>query len=205
MIVTLIGQLIAMDRALFLFLNSTVANPVFDGIFVNATEARFWIVPGILAALLFIVKKRREALIVIGCAMLTVAITDQLATQLLKPLFHRDRPCPPGWVVEGGRFLCGSKHSCSFPSSHAMNIFAQATLLSFFYPRWRWVYFSFACFIGYSRIYVGVHYPADVAAGAIFGMAVAIGVVAAYRAIAGKLKSRQPEKNTPSPGVPLRT
>lgn len=198
----LIDNLVIFDRALFLLLNRTVANPVFDAIFTNATEAKFWIVPGIIAAVLFLFKKRKEALVVLGLGLLIVAITDPLANQVIKPLVHRDRPCPPGWMVEGGRFLCGSKHSSSFPSSHAMNIFAVATLLTFFYPRWKLVYLAFACFIGYSRIYVGVHYPVDVIGGAVFGVVVAIAVVAGYRFFARQIKARRSGKvSAPQPGA----
>jgi undecaprenyl-diphosphatase len=188
---SIVEQLAAADHALFFLVNHTLANPLLDAIFTNATEAKFWIAPGLVAAVLFILKKKREALIVLGLALVTVAITDPLANQLLKPIFHRDRPCPPGFFIEGGRFLCGSKHSLSFPSSHAMNIFAQAMLLTLFYPRLAWVYFLFAGFIGYSRIYVGVHYPGDVAAGAVFGMACAGIVVISWRSISAAWRRRR--------------
>ncbi len=181
---------LSLDRALFLLLNASLVNPLFDFIFTKGTEAGFWIVPGIAAAALFIFKKRKEALVVLGLALITVAITDPLAARVLKPLFGRFRPCHPDYFVEGGRFLCGMRHSFSFPSVHAVNIFAQATLLTFFYPRWKWAYILFACFIGYSRIYVGVHYPADIVAGALFGIAVAIGVVSIYSIVLRRIKKR---------------
>ena len=168
---TVVETLISIDRTLFLFLNTAFANPLFDIIFSNGTEATFWIVPGIGAAVFFIAKKRKEALIVAGLMMVTVAITDPVTAKVLKPFFGRCRPCHPEFFIQGGHFLCGMKHSLSFPSNHAANIFGQAILLTFIYPKWKWVYLSFALFIGYSRIYVGVHYPADVIAGALFGSA----------------------------------
>jgi undecaprenyl-diphosphatase len=180
---SLLEQLLQCDRNVFLLLNTAVANPFFDVLFVHTTEAAFWIVPGIAALLLFILKKKKEALVVIGLALLTVAISDPVAARILKPLFGRHRPCHPEYFVAGGRFLCGMRTSLSFPSVHAVNIFAQATLLSCYYPRWKWVYAVFAVFIGYSRIYVGVHYPLDVAGGAVTGCIIGGLVFGGYRIV----------------------
>ena len=196
----LIEWLISLDRSLFLLFNASIIHPLFDCIFINGTEATFWIVPGSMAAALYIFTKRKEALVILGLAIATVAITDPLAARVLKPLFHRTRPCHPVLFVEGGRFLAGMRHSLSFPSVHAVNIFAQAALFACFYPRWTWMYALFACFIGYSRIYVGVHYPADVAVGAILGILIGVGVVAAYRRIRRRIERRRVEGRRESGG-----
>jgi len=66
--------------------------------------------------------------------------------------------------------------SKSFPSDHAGLAFAIASLLSFFYPRWSRAFYVWAFLIALSRIFVGVHYPLDVAAGIIIGIAVALAV-----------------------------
>ena len=57
----------------------------------------------------------------------------------------------------------------SFPSAHAALSFMMATLLSFWFPRYRILFFLVAAFIGWTRIYLGVHYPTDVIAGALLG------------------------------------
>jgi len=57
----------------------------------------------------------------------------------------------------------------SFPSAHAAFSFMMATLLSNWFPRYRIGFFIVAAFIGWTRIYLGVHYPTDVAAGALLG------------------------------------
>jgi undecaprenyl-diphosphatase len=70
-------------------------------------------------------------------------------------------------------------HSSSFPAGHAATAVAGATLLSYIAPRGLLGFFLLAVAIGYSRVYVGVHYPSDVLAGALVGAVVgfiAIGV-----------------------------
>jgi undecaprenyl-diphosphatase len=107
--------------------------------------------------------------------------------------------------VEGGRFLMGHKTSFSFPSSHAMNMFTAAMVLACFYRKqWPW-FFGFAALIGYSRIYVGVHYPADVAAGALFGIATGALVFALFslikNSVEGRTASKGPKPNAPETGT----
>jgi undecaprenyl-diphosphatase len=57
----------------------------------------------------------------------------------------------------------------SFPSAHAAYSFMMATLLANRFPQYRVVFFIVAGFIGWSRIYLGLHYPTDVIAGALIG------------------------------------
>jgi undecaprenyl-diphosphatase len=64
----------------------------------------------------------------------------------------------------------------SFPSAHAALSFMMASLLSFWFPRYRIIFYIAAGFIGWTRIYLGVHYPTDVIAGALVGY----GVTKAY-------------------------
>lgn len=182
--------LIQIDRYLFLFFNNTLSNPVFDIIFPFVTKGRNWIIPGVIIAVVFLYFGKKKALVVLGCAIITIAISDPMSVRILKPLFHRLRPCHPSFFIDGthmfldgGRFLFGHKTSLSFPSAHATNMFAQAMLLTLFYPKQIIWFFIFASFIGYSRIYVGVHYPIDILGGAIFGIGIGAAVYLLYNYI----------------------
>ena len=72
-------------------------------------------------------------------------------------------------------------HSHSFPSGHTSTSFAGATALSLVYPRGAPAFYVLAAAIGYSRLYVGVHFPLDVVGGVVIGAATALLLLAAAR------------------------
>jgi undecaprenyl-diphosphatase len=100
----------------------------------------------------------------------TTALTTQFLTTLLKYAVGRDRPPT---VVLDPEPLLEVPTTSSFPSGHSSSSFACAFVLSRFAPRLTVPLFALAALIGFSRIYVGVHYPLDVLAGAILGLVVA--------------------------------
>jgi undecaprenyl-diphosphatase len=57
----------------------------------------------------------------------------------------------------------------SFPSAHSACAFMMATLLAFWFPRYQVIFYVLAAFIGWTRIYLFLHYPTDVIAGGILG------------------------------------
>jgi undecaprenyl-diphosphatase len=172
----MLDHIIVIDKAIFLFLNRDVANPAFDWFFLLITNGRNWVVPIVILSAVYLKVEKKRALIAIGLAIVAVSITDPVSYRLVKPFIHRFRPCHPVFFVEGGRFLLGHKNTLSFPSNHAANWFGQAVLFTFLYPkRWPW-FFGPAVLVSYSRIYVGVHYPLDVAGGAVIGAVAGTGV-----------------------------
>lgn len=198
----MLDALISIDRSLFLFFNSYIANPVFDVVFPYITHRESWIIPGIIAAIVFIVKEKKKALVVLGLIVITAAITDPLCVRVLKPLFHRLRPCHPSYFVngqhiflDGANFLLGHKKSLSFPSAHAMNMFGGATLLTLLYPKHAVWFFCIATPIAFSRIYTGVHYPFDFLVGGIVGSGIGYLVFYGYQYIMNYIQSKKQRVN----------
>jgi undecaprenyl-diphosphatase len=77
--------------------------------------------------------------------------------------------------------LLAVPHSKSFPSGHAATSFACATVLAVLAPRAAPFLYVLAFAIAYSRLYVGVHWPLDVVAGALIGVVTALLLLAAAR------------------------
>ncbi len=105
---------------------------------------------------------------ILGHLVLLYAILSAV-TYSLKFLINRQRPLYFLRMVSRGT---GEILDPSFPSSHTIFAFMMATLLSSWFPRYRVIFFILACFVGWTRIYLNMHYPTDVIAGAILGYGV---------------------------------
>ena len=181
--------LLSIDKAIFTFLNFTLANPVFDYIMPPITD---WnkspIGIGLFALLwfaIFIMGGKKGKIIALLLIPL-IAMSDQLSSNVIKSFFARPRPChlidgKP--VMEHLHLLVSCGTGFSFPSSHATNNFAFATFISYYYRRWTWLAFTYAGIMGFSRISVGVHYPSDVIGGAAVGVICAFFVIVSWRSI----------------------
>jgi undecaprenyl-diphosphatase len=141
-------------------------NPLFEGLSYAGKLGLQWIV---IALVLCAVYRRWG---VFALTVIAVALSDWSATGL-KALI--DRPRPPVRFPEP-KTLVPVPHDASFPSGHAATSFAAATILSFAFPRLAPFLYVLAAAVAFSRVYVGVHYPLDVIAGAILGALIATGL-----------------------------
>ena len=107
----------------------------------------------------------------------------------LKVWVGRDRP---PLSHPGPEPLLDVPSTHSFPSGHATVSFACATVLALAVPRLRVPLFALAALISFSRVYVGVHYPSDVLAGAVLGLLLGFGIAIALRTLAAALRRSEP-------------
>lgn len=166
------------DTKFFLFLNG-IHNDFFDDFFYIITKTVTWIPLYVILILLFVFSQKNKRLLktlvfLLGVALL-VAATDMVSARFFKPFFARLRPCQEpalDGLVHIVRGHCGGLYG--FISSHAANLFGIATYSHIMLKdkyRYTWLLFLWAALIGYSRIYLGVHYPGDVICGALVGAA----------------------------------
>jgi undecaprenyl-diphosphatase len=120
----------------------------------------------LLAALAFVLWRRPPIFVYVLAGVL---IAD-IGSYALREAVGRRRP--PSRFAEP-EALVGVPNNPSLPSGHASTSFACAALLAWLTPLPKVPLFTLAALIAFSRVYVGVHYPLDVVAGAVFGLAVA--------------------------------
>ena len=106
--------------------------------------------------------------------LLAVAFTFAVCDYALKPLINRPRPFEVDAAIKVIDARPGTR---SFPSGHAAMAVAGAMAGSQLLPYSAWVWWPLAALIAISRIYIGVHWPTDVVAGALVGLATALFVL----------------------------
>lgn len=163
----MIETLNALDKSIFIFMNSTIANPVTDFIMpIITSDMILRICYGIVVVLLLWKGDARLRWLVLFSAI-ALLLSDQFVNSMLKPMFERIRPCH---VLSDINLLVGCGAGYSMPSSHAANAFAQASLFSIAVKKTKWYLWVIAGLIAISRVFVGVHYPFDVLVGSAIGI-----------------------------------
>ncbi len=164
------GVLQPLDVRAFIILNERWSVPALNALFICISRygrSYFWIPVVILAWVLGGERYKRGAL------MMAIAFLIIIAVGLtLKAVYFRPRPFLD---IPTAKVLMPRPSDSSFPSGHALIVFGGATIgLLFFKRRYSIPLLAEAVLVGYSRVYVGLHYPSDVVAGALLGSSIAL-------------------------------
>jgi len=175
----MLDSLVAIDHELLLHVNGLAGNSTIDSLMMLISGKWVWIP---LYAYLLYALIQNFTISSVGWIVLSICalviLTDQGSVELFKEYFQRLRPChnlniKDSLVLVSGK--CGGQYG--FVSSHAANVFGLASfvyLLMKGYSKYWALLLLWAALVSFSRVYLAVHYPADVIAGAALGVAVGV-------------------------------
>ena len=160
------------DDVILMFIQNNMRNEFMDSLMTIVTTLGnggfIWFVIAVI--LLFLKQYRKYGLIIIAALILCGLIGNVC----LKNLVGRLRPCDVNTSIE---LLIARPIDFSFPSGHAMTSFAPAILLIFMNRKIGVIALVLASVITFSRLYLYVHYPSDVIAGAAIGSGLSLVLV----------------------------
>jgi len=180
-------MLIRLDIAIFHFINRMCSNPFFDRVMPLVSDLALseFLVP---VALILLLAKKKEIKIA-GLLLLAGVTVSYASTVSLKHLWARPRP----FHTLSGVHVLVKATGYAFPSGHASNSFMAAFLLSSAFKR-HILFYCLALLVGFSRIYLGVHYPLDVFAGACLGVLIGFILLYSVKATAAITNEKDPRK-----------
>jgi undecaprenyl-diphosphatase len=155
------------DVLLFRWVNTGFHSPTLDGLMIFASSPWTWILLALWFVVVGLLRGNRRLLLSCLSIGIAIGIVDTANYWLLKPAFGRIRPCFQLSDVRVVTGSCGGE--LSFPSNHAANAAAVVAAASFAQRTPLIGATLMAFLVGFSRVYLGVHFPMDVLGGWIFG------------------------------------
>ena len=179
-----------MDTSLFYWINRGLQNRFFDFLMPVLSDADYFRAPLALLWIYLMIRGGTKGRTV-ALLCLVLLLFSESVSSLVKLLIQRPRPCH---VLPNVHLLAGCSRSFSFPSNHASNVFAMGAYFAYSYRPLLVPALVIFLTVGFSRVYLGVHYPLDVAGGAIVGLFCATVLVTLQKGIEIALAQRRKEK-----------
>ncbi|HCO18727.1 phosphatase PAP2 family protein [Gudongella oleilytica] len=165
-------------------INTRIKNKYLDRIMIRVTDLGGAVFTTIFATALIVFGSKQVKFM--GLEAIVALSFGQIFVQSLKKLFSRERPYK---ILEHLHTFGIDLRDYSFPSGHTTASFSLATTIALNMPKFTILVFFMAIIIGMSRIYLGVHYPTDVAAGIILGITASVTVHMHFLPFVGRIGS----------------
>lgn len=158
-----------MNESIFLIINSFVGiNVWLDKLFIfSADRMGYLMIAGVFLIFLKNRSKYRDMLLV---SLPSAIIARYGFVAIIRHFYYHPRPF---MVMENIKVLINNETEPSFPSGHAAFYFALATGVYLYNKKAGYIYLLLAGLMGFSRIFISVHWPLDILAGAVLGIGVA--------------------------------